>query len=92
MATADGTSVFSDSHCFDGVTLAVRYNRWDKVLSISPNGELVITASSVYQVSDGTQLLSLPAYCPAQAVDPSGNTLYCVYHGSMTTVDLRNLH
>jgi DNA-binding beta-propeller fold protein YncE len=91
IATPDGSSVFCDSGCFDGTTLAFRYHPTDKVRSITPNSALAITANSVFHVSDGTKALSLSTGCSTQALDSTGETLYCAQAGGIVTVDLRGI-
>src|SRR5450631_183768 len=91
VATPDGSSVFAANRSVDGTSLTVRYALPDKVLSITPSGALGVTASGVFRVSDGTQVLSLSTGCSVQAVDPTGSTLYCAQGGGMVTVDLRGI-
>ena len=89
VATPDGTSVYYASYCLNGTNLVeLRYPQTDTIVSITPNSVLAISATKVYQVSDGTALATLPASCRAQAISPDSATLYCVSASGITKSDL----
>jgi hypothetical protein len=60
----------------------VRYPQTDKIISITPNSALAVSSTTVYRVSDGTVVATLPTACSVQAISVDSRTLYC-YAGSI---------
>jgi WD40 repeat protein len=83
LATPDGTSVYYGGYCLNGTGLTeVRYPQTDKIISITPNSALAVSSTTVYRVSDGTVVATLPTACSVQAISVDSRTLYC-YAGSI---------
>jgi hypothetical protein len=85
---SDGSVLFYGGYAVEGTGLTVTYAQPDPILSLTPDGRLAISATTVYRASDGMMLGSLPATASVQAVSPDGQKLYAVSGGALQTVDL----
>jgi hypothetical protein len=93
VVTPDGTSVYFANACLSGTDVTqLRYQQTDKIISVSPNSHLAVSATAVYRVSDGTMLMALPSACPIQAISPDSDTLYCYGSSVITSVSLAGLN
>jgi hypothetical protein len=66
----------------------LRYIESDAIRAVTPDGRLAISSSSVYRVSDGALLGTLPVSSAVQAVSPDGAVLYVSMPGAIVQVDL----
>lgn len=71
-----GSSVFFGNASLDATTLAPRYPTTERVLSISPDGRVALSASSVISVATGAVLGALPIAAQVQAVNANSHTAY----------------
>lgn len=93
LATPDGTSVYYGGYCLNGTSLTeVRYPQTDRIISITPNGALAVSSTTVYRVSDGVVLSTLPIGCSVQAISADSGTLYCYTGSTINPVTLAGLH
>ena len=89
VAVPDGSGVFYASYLLNGANLTVlTYPLADIILSVTPNGGLAISKTTVYHVANGAIAGQLPLSCAVQAVSPDGASLYAWSAGAITKVNL----
>ncbi len=88
-ALSDGSAVFYAGYLMNGTDLSQSiYTLADLILTTTPDKRLAISASTVYAVSSGAVLGSLPFTSSVQAVSPDSTTLYLAGSGSISKVNL----
>jgi len=93
LATPDGTNVYYGGYCLNGTSLTeVRYPQTDKIISITPSSALAVSSTTIYRVSDGTAVATLPTACSVQAISADSSTLYCYAVSTINPVTLVGLH
>jgi hypothetical protein len=81
--------VYYAGYLLDGQDLSVlRYPQAERIRTVTPDGRLATSGSTVYRVSDGAALGPLAVTGEVQAVSPDGATLYVAGEGTIGTVDL----
>jgi DNA-binding beta-propeller fold protein YncE len=87
--TPNGDGVYYGGYFLDGATLSVRrYPMPDTIRTVTTDGRLAISATTVYRVSDGTAVGSLTTAGAVQAASPDGRTLYVATSTGIAAVDL----
>ena len=72
-----GSSVYFATSSLDGTNLSTtRYATPEPILSVSPDGRVALSASSVIDVATGTTLGPLPVSSTVQAVNANSHTAY----------------
>jgi DNA-binding beta-propeller fold protein YncE len=83
-----GTTVFLGLGALDGSTFAVRYSTATRVLSMSPDGRVALSATNVYNVATGADLGALPLNAPVHAIDANSQKAYLWTSSTIMPVSL----
>jgi len=88
-ALPDGSGVFYAGYLLDGSDLSIlQYPLNATIRSVTPNGALAISQTTVYHAATGVVAGPLPTSGAVQAVSPDGATLYVWTGMGLSTVDL----
>jgi hypothetical protein len=83
-----GDQVFHQQYLCSGTTSAMIYAAAQPIVSVTPDGRLATSSTSVFRVSDGVRLGALPVSSAVQTPSADSKGLYVATAGALSRVDL----